>query len=61
MLRVKLPHTWKSTLFSEQCLTGALGGVSGVSQSPLAPDTCNCLKYSAPVSVAVEAELKVDV
>ena len=39
--------TWKSTLFSEQCLTGALGGISGVSQSPSIPDTCNCLKYIA--------------
>ena len=53
--------TWKSTLFSEQCLTGALGGISGVSQSPSVPDTCHCFKYSAPISVAVEAELKVDV
>ena len=46
MLRVKLPRGSPHSI---------------VSKPSSVPDTCNCLKYSAPVSVAVEAELKVDV
>ena len=45
---------WKPTLFSEQCLAGTLGGVSGVSEPPSVLDTCDGIEYSTPVHVQLK-------
>ena len=52
---------WKSTCWSEQRVTGTLGGISGVSGPPSVLDTFNGIEDVTSVSVAVKAELKVDV
>ena len=53
--------SWKSTLWSEQLLTGTLGGISGVSEPPSVLDTFDGIEDAMSVSVALKAELKVDV
>ena len=52
---------WKPTSWSEQRVTGTLGSISGVSQPPSVSDAFNGIEDVTPVSVAVKAELKVDV
>ena len=52
--------SWKSTPCSEHGLAGTLGGISGVSQPPSILDPSDGTEDVTSVSVAVKAELKVD-